>query len=494
MANRKGRETEEAIARELENWPGATVEFKQGSKHPRAKLSFAGLTQSISFSATPSSPRSLHHSIADVRRTLRALGAEREKAEPSAEDEIASWSPPNDGRAKRPNPVKAEPAPVAPTIRDIFKDLGVEESDQLDLSNLDTKIAGVVMAEQASDPRAADEEAQRARGARGNVLNEKTAVKLARSRPDIDVPLRINVDSNVERSGWGLYTDIPAVDYHLDPCPEPSISNSLMDPLLNKTPRDFAWQHPRRTELVPEWPEEDEEAIEEKKASIRGDVVHQLALGKGKGFQIGDYDSYRTKAAREWREDVIAGGEVPILRGQYEEAEPLADMIVEQIKRALDGADYETEVAFMYQERTPDGWVWVRGLMDVWCPERALILDPKVTERLYDGIVETHAVNMGWDRQAALYPHAIGQIMPELAGRVEFWDLMINPKPPYVSRVWGPERGWDATSVRQCQRAIDKFSECMARKEWPAFGDDPQRGQMPRWEEVRRTEFEEGGR
>ncbi len=147
----------------------------------------------------------------------------------------------------------------------------------------------------------------------------------------------------------------------------------------------------------------------------------------------------------------------------------------------------------MYQEQTAHGPIWVRGMMDVWCEERMIVLDPKVTSRLYDGEVERHALAMAWDRQAALYERALGQIFPDMAGRIEFSDLMINPDPPNVARLWAPEKAWVASSVRQCLIAFERFGECMFRKEWPAFGNQRTRGPMPAWEDKRREEMEIGG-
>lgn len=289
----------------------------------------------------------------------------------------------------------------------------------------------------------------------------------------------------ISREGWGLFPDITPEQYHLDPCPEASISNSGMTRLLNETPLDFAYNHPKLNPAA----RDDAKATA---AMRRGDIVHQLALGKGKGYAIGDFADWRTKDARSFRDNAIADGQTPVKRSDFEEAEVMAGVIVERIREALDGADYQTEVVGMYQEQTAAGPIWVRFMMDVWSPELNVILDPKVTANLYDAKVERHLLNMGWDRQAALYTRAIGMIFPDRAGRVEFADLMIKPEAPFTSRLVSIDRAWLNSSVRQCQRAFDIFGACYYAGNWPGFPPTIDRVRIPHWEDKRREAEELG--
>ena len=293
-----------------------------------------------------------------------------------------------------------------------------------------------------------------------------------------------DVAAEPNREGWGIFPDFDLEAYYADPCPDPSLSNSGMSYLLAETPLDFAYQHPR---LNP-----DAERLEATVAQRRGDVVHQLALGKGRGYAVADFADWRTKDAKAFRDNAIADGLTPIKRADFEEAEIMAGVIRQRIKEVLDGADYQTEVAFMYQEETAAGPIWVRGLMDVWCPELGVILDPKVTPQLYDEAIGRHMINMGWDRQAALYSHAVGKIMPELAGRVRFADLMVKPKAPFTSRVVSIEKAWYYSAVKQCERAFEIFGRCLYEGRWPGFGSQVEHIPCPPWEAKRREQEETG--
>ncbi|MBA2717730.1 MAG: PD-(D/E)XK nuclease-like domain-containing protein [Chloroflexi bacterium] len=291
--------------------------------------------------------------------------------------------------------------------------------------------------------------------------------------------------AEVSREGWRLIPDVDLEAYYADQLtPDPSLSNSGMKYLLDETPLDFAFQHPR---LNP-----DAEAIASTVAQRRGDVVHQLALGKGRGYAIAEFADWRSGAAKSFRDNAIADGLTPIKRADFDEAEIMAGVIRDRIKEALDGAAYETEVAIVWQEQTSAGPIWVRGLMDVWCEELATILDPKVTAMLYDGKVARQMLAMGWDRQASLYPHGVGMVRPDLAGRVKFADLMVKPSAPYTSRLVGIEKGWEYSSIKQCQLAIERFGRCLYAGRWPGFGNTVERLVMPPWEDKRREAIELG--
>jgi len=124
------RDFEDAIKRETEFWPGVTVDIVDGGKHPKAKFKFGGKVLSRPFSSTPSdSAFGVHQMLGDMRRTLRQLGAERSKPDPSRDEDEAPYRKPNDGAAKRPSPVKGEPAPVKESLAEKIgaglKDRGV---------------------------------------------------------------------------------------------------------------------------------------------------------------------------------------------------------------------------------------------------------------------------------------------------------------------------------------------------------------------------------
>lgn len=294
-------------------------------------------------------------------------------------------------------------------------------------------------------------------------------------RPDLDDP----------RCG---FFHMPAEEYFADPIEEGSLSNSGIKILLDESPLDFAFQSPRHN------PDAIEKAAKSA-AMRRGDLVHQLALGKGRGFEIGDFPDFKTKAAQEWKKAVEADGRCAALRSKFEEAEVMAEVIVERIKRILDGAAYETEVVIVWREETPAGEIYMRGMLDIWCEERAIILDPKVTDSLGNGRpgqekIQRHAVNMGWDRQGALYKRGVARLRPDLDGRVRFGNLMIKPEAPFTSRLLWPDSTATITALYEARPAMLLFAQCQAAGRWPGYPEEGEPLSLPSYEENRRLEQE----
>jgi hypothetical protein len=113
------RDYEKAIEREIEEWPGVTVEFADGGKHPKAKLSFGGKMLSQTYSGTPSDGAfGVHQMLGDMRRAMKKLGATRTKPEPSKDEDEAPYRKPVDQPAKMDKAVKAE-APASKPQPDV---------------------------------------------------------------------------------------------------------------------------------------------------------------------------------------------------------------------------------------------------------------------------------------------------------------------------------------------------------------------------------------
>lgn len=189
---------QEAIEREVaENWPGAEVTFAKGGKHPKAKLAFGGKIMPVPFSGTSGSSRIVHHTLADVRRALRRMGAERSKPDPTADEDEAPYRPKNDGAAKRPSPVRGEPATPKPDIAD-------------QLVN-----AGAATAEQAEIARAA------VRPDTGRALTGRTGdtilIDEVEEPEDAAAALREAFEARVAGIVDGIYFGLPADVYHAVP-------------------------------------------------------------------------------------------------------------------------------------------------------------------------------------------------------------------------------------------------------------------------------------
>lgn len=298
----------------------------------------------------------------------------------------------------------------------------------------------------------------------------------------------------VKRPEWhsdprvGFFPDMTDEEYFGDPVEECSLNGSGIKILESESPLDFAYQAPRiNPDAIA--------SVLETVAGRRGDIVHQLALGKGRGYAIGDFKDWRTKAAGEFKAEALERGETPILLKQFEEAEVMAEVVKDRIDEVVDGEPYETEVAIIWCEETPSGLIYMRGRLDVWCPSKGIILDPKITALLGNGRpfeekINRHMVSMGWDRQAGLYTRGVERLMPELEGRVRFGNLLIKPEAPFTSRLMWPDNIAKRTAVAECRPTIFKFAECLKAGRWPGYPKEGETLSLPSFIENRRLEAE----
>lgn len=160
MVNSKAREIEAFIEREIAEWPGASVEFREGKKHPRARIAHGGNMLSVTYSGTTGSRGSWQATIGDIRRALKQLGAQRDKPEPSPEEEKAIYAPPNDGKTKRPDPVKAEKAAPQPDIADQLVGAGMATPTQASLARTERERETAAVPDEAQTQEEADQEAR----------------------------------------------------------------------------------------------------------------------------------------------------------------------------------------------------------------------------------------------------------------------------------------------------------------------------------------------
>lgn len=214
--NRK--DYEKAIEREVEEWPGVTVEFVEGSKHPKAKFAFAGKMLAHAYAGTPSdSAFGVHQMLGDMRRTMKKLGAARAKPEPTKEEDEAPYRKPNDGAARR-EPIRvSDPAKPQPDVADQMVGIGAATPDQ-------AKAAKPVTPTFVFEPEPGDEESTR----------------------DAAAALREEIEARIAAITDGIYFDLPADVYHA----VPRLSSSGIQKLC-VSPATFwrgSWLDPGRAE------------------------------------------------------------------------------------------------------------------------------------------------------------------------------------------------------------------------------------------------------
>jgi hypothetical protein len=275
----------------------------------------------------------------------------------------------------------------------------------------------------------------------------------------------------------GLFFDVPCEDYFADPCPEPSLSNSGIGILLNQSPLHFAAQHPR---LVADTDQAEQIVRDASAAMCVGSVVHRLALGAGKDYEIIDAADFRKNETKAIRDDAIEAGKVPILKHQFEKAEAQAKVVRQHLDDVLMGEPFIPEVVLAWQTETKHGLIWCRGMIDAWCPTLLTAVDLKSTTDASPVAATRRMVNGGYDTQDAWYSRGLGHVTDQ-AGRIQFVTLFVENDPPFASHAVTINEAWRTSAWDLCEEAADIFGSCLKARKWPGYPRTPQLLSPPDW-------------
>lgn len=256
--------------------------------------------------------------------------------------------------------------------------------------------------------------------------------------------------------------DLPDAAYFADPCPEPSLTASLIKIMLARSPRHAWMQHPR---LNPNYQREDDSKFD------MGTAAHDIVLRGIDRVRIIDAKDWRTKEAQTQRDLARADNCIPLLRDNYL---ALSDMVTEfdvAVRRCVDLSgvtmkDGQAEQTVIWQ----DGKTWMRSKMDWIANDRSLILDYKTAggSAEPDSWIRTNMVTNGADVQAATYLRGLETVAGEGA---KFVFAVQETAPPYAVSFIGYSPSFRALGDAKLDDALDLWRRCMATGEWPAYPD-----------------------
>lgn len=264
--------------------------------------------------------------------------------------------------------------------------------------------------------------------------------------------------------------EIPAEAYHADPCPEPSLSASVADLLLRKTPRHAWCASPR---LNPAFQPRDEDRFRVPTA------LHSMTLEDAEPFEIVDEKDWRKAAAKESKEDAYAAGKTPLLRHEYDALRRQANTVRLQIQKHPDAGP-----AFK-QGKAEQTLVWQEG--DSWCRCRPdwltpdnVIWDLKSTAVL-PSRWDRHAFDMAYDLRVGFYRRA----MRALFGVEDpaYFFLNVESSEPWALYVTAFTPEALHLADLKAAEAVRRWQWCMAN-DWPGFDQRVHWIGVPGWEAV----------
>ena len=272
----------------------------------------------------------------------------------------------------------------------------------------------------------------------------------------------------------GFYR-MTAEAYHADPCP--SVSSSFIKTLLSESPLHAARQHPRIGEPV--------EQDDDKKFDV-GTVAHSYMIGEGIEPAVIDAPDYRTKAAREERDQALDDGRQPILAHQYERVVAMVDAALDQIDRSdtpqafREGAG---EIVMIWRE----GNMWARAMCDWLCPDH-LICDLKTSDMSSNpNGLDRRIDNQEWHIQREWYARGYHALTGK---RPAFKFFALEAKPPHCLTICEIGPAAQDMGRREIERALSKIRWCMASGYWPAYPLRTVTVDLPAYAEARRLQRE----
>lgn len=277
----------------------------------------------------------------------------------------------------------------------------------------------------------------------------------------------------------GVYT-MPSEEYHADPCPAPSLSSHIGRTLITKSPLHAWTDHPR---LNPKYEGAHKAEFD------RGSAAHALLLEGEDRMQVIDADDYRTKIAREQRDDARMAGKHPMLASVYEDVKAMAAIARERINECGDLSGYtldngQPEQTAIWQDV---GGIWCRARFDWISYDRTLILDYKTTAASANPFDWTRTMlGMGGEFQGAFYLRANAKTGG--ARDVRFIFIVQEVEPPYAVSLCGLSPGLVELGNVKVKQAINDWRECIDKNEWPAYSRrvhwlEPPAWEITKWEE-----------
>jgi hypothetical protein len=223
-----------------------------------------------------------------------------------------------------------------------------------------------------------------------------------------------------------------------------------------------------------------------------GHAAHKLVLGEGEEIVVTEWDDWRTKAAREERDEIRAVGAVPLLAYEGEQVQAMADAIRQHPQAGpllapgmgvAERSIYWTDPATGVRCRVRPDWLMIR-------PEVTAIVDLKTTTDANPDACSKAIESYSYHQAGALYIDGVqaAGLAPEGA---RFFFAFQSKKPPYLVTVRElKDQDQDIGRARN-ERALRIYADCVARNEWPDWtgpiDEIPQLG-MPTWATLRQAE------
>lgn len=260
----------------------------------------------------------------------------------------------------------------------------------------------------------------------------------------------------------GIY-DISAEAYHADPCAEPSLSASIANELVTRSPLHAWTKHPR---INPEHESEQKDIYD------LGSAAHNMVLRQDfwrEQIEIVNAPDWRTKAAREAKAAAREAGRYPILVDQHARLDRMVSAIERHPNARLAFTKGTPEQTLVWRDKETGAWMRCRP---DWEPH-----DPAMPWPDYKTTADARPGT--WDRRfqldhggllrAAFYEEGIRQVCG--VARPTLFYVVQEVQPPYavVCHVMPSDSEAMVIARAMFNKARHVWASCLEADEWPSY-------------------------
>jgi hypothetical protein len=288
----------------------------------------------------------------------------------------------------------------------------------------------------------------------------------------------------------GIYRGVDSADYFADPCPEPSLSQSLCKILLDRSPLKAKHEHPRLRPPITE----DEEAEKYVKAQAIGNAAHAIMIGRGKTLEIIQFDDFKKGAAKELRDAAYDAGKTPILEKHFLVAQAIVIAGQAKLKRHEDHDAFQNgdgEVALIWQ----DEGIWCRALVDWLHTDLCTVDDYKTSGMsMAPHVIGIRAETAGWHVQAAFIERGLDILDPAGAGRRRFrFIAQEQDGEPYDLTSMHMDEYWLTMGRKKVAAGMTLWRAALKTNRWQGYPLQAVRPEYPTYKEKQWLERELAG-
>lgn len=196
-----------------------------------------------------------------------------------------------------------------------------------------------------------------------------------------------------------------------------------------------------------------------------------------KDFAVSEFDSYRTKAAQEWRDEQVAAGNMVVTQEQMDNA---YEVVYYAKARAyyLGLSSYEVAV---YAEVGPTK---VKGMIDIVPRYGAALADLKTTTTIGDVNNITRTIlSRGYHWQAAMYLDLWNAASGE--DRNEFHIIFAETCDPYETALVKLDSELIQHGRVGYMNALSRWQECVRKNDFPSAYPEEITITLPAWEKTK---------